>query len=892
MLRIVQNSAAAGAKSYYSTADYYSEGQELAGVWRGRAATRLGLEGPIGKQEWDALCDNRDPRTGGTLTARQKDTRRVGYDFNFHAPKSVSLLYGMTGDERVLEAFRAAVDATMRDMEAEMKTRVRVEGKDEDRTTGNMAWGEFVHFTARPVEGVPDPHLHAHCFVFNTTWDDKESRWKAGQFAGLKQDAPYFEAVFHSRLARGMEELGLPVERTRSGWELQGLAKSSLDKFSRRTALIEAKAKEKGITDPHEKDKLGATTREAKIKQLSVKELRREWQSRLTEEEAGAVWEVERKLGSDRIPEDDRVAKEAVGRAAEHWFERNSVIPERKLLAHALKRAVGKGSVESVEREYKRRNFVTAERDGRRLVTTREVLAEEERMIDFARRGRGTRAPLGGKRSGSYRFSREWLNEDQKRAVLHVLGSSDRVVLVRGAAGVGKTTMVREAVEAIEAGGKRVFTFAPSADASRGVLRDEGFPNADTVARLLKDEDLQRAVHGHVIWIDEASLIGTRTMTEVFDLADGIDARVVLSGDRRQNGPVERGAALRLLETEAGLVPAEIREIQRQKNEYKQVVRLLSEGRTEEGFRQLDRLGWIKEVPDADRYKAMAADYVAAVSAMKEDERALVVCPTHREGAKIAQEIRAALRAAGRLGDDEREFRVLENANLTQAERKDSTSYLPDDVLVYHQNSKRHTKGQAISVKDLTEVGLPFDEAARFQVFHPGVLSIAPGDAIRITRNGTTADGKHRLNNGSLYTVKRFSAGGDIVTNTGAVISKDFGHLTQGHVVTAYAAQGKSVKQVFIGVSRESHPASSREGWYVAVSRGKERAAVYCDDKEALLDAVNRSDERLAATDLFARRNVRERTAALQRMEWLAPPTAQPGRNDRKRDERELNRDR
>ena len=90
----------------------------------------------------------------------------------------------------------------MQDMEAEMPTRVRKGGKNENRQTGNMAWGEFVHFTSRPVDGVPDPHLHAHCFVFNTTFDQEEDRWKAGQFRELNRDAPYFEAVFHSRLRR------------------------------------------------------------------------------------------------------------------------------------------------------------------------------------------------------------------------------------------------------------------------------------------------------------------------------------------------------------------------------------------------------------------------------------------------------------------------------------------------------------------------------------------------------------------------------------------------------------------------------------------------------------------------------------------------------------------
>ncbi len=247
MLRIIQNNSAAGAKSYYSTADYYTEGQELVGQWRGHGSERLGLSGQIRPETWDALCDNRHPQTNEPLTLRRKEERRVGYDFNFHVPKSVSLLYGLTKDERLLDAFSDSVDATMQDMEAEMKTRVRKRGLNEDRTTGNMVWGEFVHFTARPIDGIPDPHLHAHCFVFNSTWDDKEHVWKAGQLADLKRDAPYFEAVFHSRLASRLGDLGLQVERKKWGWELAGLDKATIDKFSRRTAQIEDEARKLGI---------------------------------------------------------------------------------------------------------------------------------------------------------------------------------------------------------------------------------------------------------------------------------------------------------------------------------------------------------------------------------------------------------------------------------------------------------------------------------------------------------------------------------------------------------------------------------------------------------------------------------------------------------------------
>ena len=256
MLRITQNSHASGAKSYYSSSDYYVDGQELAGVWRGAAAGKLGLSGEISRADWDALCDGLNPKTGEKLLQRIKSNRTAGYDFNFHVPKSVSVLYATTKDQRILDAFRESVDATMRDMESEMQTRVRKDGKNDNRRTGNMVWGEFVHFTSRPVDGIPDPHLHAHCFVFNTTWDDKEQSWKAGQFRDLKRDAPYFEAMFHSRFSRQLADLGLPIERTRKGWELAGVPASVIEKFSRRTALIEETARQKGIDDPHEKAEL------------------------------------------------------------------------------------------------------------------------------------------------------------------------------------------------------------------------------------------------------------------------------------------------------------------------------------------------------------------------------------------------------------------------------------------------------------------------------------------------------------------------------------------------------------------------------------------------------------------------------------------------------------
>ena len=516
MIRISQQDSASGAKRYYATADYYSEGQELVGLWGGKGAERLGLSGTVDKFSFERLCDNLDPRTGEPLTVRTRSERTVGYDFTFSVPKSVSLLYAMSGDQDILDAFRKAVDETMHEMEAEMKTRVRKGRQDFDRETGNMTWAEFIHTTSRPVDGMPDPQLHAHVFVFNSTWDQEEERWKAGQFRELKRDAPYFQAAFRVRLANNLQDIGFGVERKKDDFEIKGIAADVLKRFSRRTALIDKLADEKGITNPDRKAELGAETREKKGKSLVWESLRKEWNSRLSDKEQAQLASVHRReVKAARPMQGEQVA---VDHAITHSFVRDAVLSERKLLTEALKRGIGSVTVDAVANEMNGRSLIRSEFQGRKMATTKEMLALETKMIEFARQGRGRSRPLG---DPDRPCSRDWFNEGQKAAVRHVLGSRDRVMIIRGVAGTGKTTLEQEIGEALAEAGKPVVALAQSVKASRGVLREEaGFAMADTVARFLKDPYMQEAARGGVILVDEASQLGTRDMLKVFEVAE------------------------------------------------------------------------------------------------------------------------------------------------------------------------------------------------------------------------------------------------------------------------------------------------------------------------------------------------------------------------------------
>ncbi len=203
MLNVTAQSSSEGAKAYFAKSDYYSEGQELVGNWGGKGAVLLGLHGEVQKQDFERLCDNLDPQSGEQLTAINRGNRRVGYDFTWSAPKSVSVMHALTGDERIVKAFRDSIGDTMREMEGEMQTRVRKSGQDSDRQTGNWCYAEFVHLTSRPVKGVVCPQLHAHAFAFNATLDPVENKWKAGQFGAIKANGFYWQAVQQARSPAG-----------------------------------------------------------------------------------------------------------------------------------------------------------------------------------------------------------------------------------------------------------------------------------------------------------------------------------------------------------------------------------------------------------------------------------------------------------------------------------------------------------------------------------------------------------------------------------------------------------------------------------------------------------------------------------------------------------------
>lgn len=865
MIRMILSTSEGHSKAYFSDAlsksDYYMDDQELPGRLHGRLRDRLGLGPEVSKDIFFALCENRNPKTGSPLTPRTKEGRRVGYDINFHAPKSVSILHALSKDNHIADSFQASVNEVMRAIEVDCLTRVRKDGAEHTRPTDELIWAEFTHQTARPVEGhAPDPHLHSHCFTFNMTWDHEEQRIKAGDFGNVKRDMPYYEALFHKIFSDKLIEQGYSIRKTAKSFELEGIPQVVIDLFSKRSDEIGRYAKSHGITDPKKLSELGARTRSAKNKGLTMSQLKEAWKTQIKELKTISSEEKHKDIRYAKAPSVFKIPiASCIDYALTHSFERASVMPERRILGSAFRHGIGdrEASSDAIAQALQEDNRIIKVKEKQQWkCTTKEVLAEEKEMVELARKGQGQLIPLY---QNAPAIS---LKGQQAKAVEYVLTTPHRVSIIRGVAGAGKTTLMQEASRHIE-NKKKLTVVAPSGTASRGVLKSEGFEKANTVARLLLDKEMQADLKNGVLWVDEAGLLGMKDMLALIKLATKQDAQIIFGGDTRQHASVVRGDALRVLNTIAKIRSAEVSKIYRQKDlNYSAAVKDLSDGKIKSAFDRLEIMEAIKQIDPLNSNEELVKDYVGFV---KKGKSALIISPTHKQGEKLTEDIRAALKKTGKIGKREITAKKLTNLNFTEAEKSDWRNMKPGQQVQFTQNLPKIKRGSLWTIKTADEAKieivndegvvrkLPTNKANRFDILEMSQMKIAKGDKIMATRGSFDLNQK-RIDSAQTFQVLEIKRGRIKLQNDFSKnlyeVDKDFGHLTHAHCITSYAAQGKTVDHVLISQPASTFTATDSKQFYVSVSRGKYSAKIYTDDKKQLLQYASQYGDRQSAIEL------------------------------------------
>ena len=176
--------------------------------------------------------------------------------------------------------------------------------------------------------------------------------------------------------------------------------------------------------------------------------------------------------------------------------------------------------------------------------TSEAVLAEEEFIVAWAMDAQSNPP------AASTTVNRSGLDVLQAHAAAAVAGE-ERLVLVVGPAGAGKTGTLTAAVDDLHRHGRDVFGVAPTAKAARTLERDTGM-RSETVAKLL--HEWQRATRpplpefqlgaGATVIVDEAGMLTTPALRQLVELADAHHWRVALVGDHRQLQGVGRGGLL------------------------------------------------------------------------------------------------------------------------------------------------------------------------------------------------------------------------------------------------------------------------------------------------------------------------------------------------------------
>ena len=852
--------------------NYYTHSDQIRGAWHGQLARRWGLTGEVSAEHFQRLAEGQHPFTGESLVRHRAActytndrgqtattmAHRAGWDATFSAPKSVSLTALVGGDARVREAHRESVSVALEALEHYTQAR---RGDQPAETTGQWVAARFEHDSARPVDGYAAPQLHTHVVVFNVT-HTAEGKTRPLQPRELYRSQQYATAVYRSALATRLTQLGYAIERGASDQpEIRGYTPEYLEASSPRRQQIEAHL------EAHQRRGAGAAqiaahhTREAKLVQShDPMQARHRTLAEAFGHQPARVVDEAMARGPRHAPHPPGItAHAAVTFATDRNLEREAVVDERALLRDALRRSMGKVPADGIRAEFERRvasgalMAVEQRPDApSRVFTTREMIDLEQATIHWMREGQQRHAAVREVTPRALAHAHPHLNEGQRDAVAHVLGSRDQISALEGVAGAGKTTALATLRAEAERAGYRVEGFAPTSRAAQQ-LNDAGIP-AGTVQRYLAAPAASKTAEPRLYVLDESSLASTRQM-HAFLQRLGPHDRVWLVGDVRQHQAVEAGRPYQQLQ-EAGMATARLDQIVRQQDPgLKAVVEQLARGETAPALRQLESQGRLHEIPDREaRLDAIARDYV------RQPVGTLVVSPDNASRMALNETIHQRRQAVGQVAKREHQARVLvPRQEITGADRQWAAQYQPGDVVRYTTGSQARglhagAYARVVDVRaDDNQITVRREHGGRV-TYDPRRLhgvtlyreqdrAFAVGDRVQFT----VPDRERHVANRELGTIEALARGGQVHLrlDTGRTLQfalRDQPHLDYGYAVTSHSSQGQTADRVLVQIDTERAGAQlvNQRLAYVAVSRGRYDAQIYTNDTRQLGEALSR----------------------------------------------------
>ena len=136
----------------------------------------------------------------------------------------------------------------------------------------------------------------------------------------------------------------------------------------------------------------------------------------------------------------------------------------------------------------------------------------------------------------------------------------------------------------------------------------------------------------------------------------------------------------------------------------------------------------------------------------------------------------------------------------------------------------------------------------KLSVYEPERAELAAGDRVRITRNDAARD----LANGDRFTVEAVSPATITLTDGRRKVELPTDrplHLDHAYATTVHSSQGLTADRVLIEASTKTRT-TSKDVFYVAISRAQHEARVYTDYRGKLPLAVEREHRKHAAMEI------------------------------------------
>jgi hypothetical protein len=441
------------------------------------------------------------------------------------------------------------------------------------------------------------------------------------------------------------------------------------------------------------------------------------------------------------------------------------------------------------------------------------------------------------------------LDPEQADGVRSLLTSGNGYDLVIGQAGTGKSTMLGAARAGWEEVGYKVIGTAVAARTAADLEAGTGIPSSSLTQLLADLKEGGGLTSRHVIVVDEASLVGSRSLDRLRSYVDGAGAKLVLTGDNRQLSSIDAGGALRSLSNELGEHVVTLTTNRRQAGSDQQWERealvALRDGEVERAVHAYTEHGRVTISGTIDEARQRLVEDWWAVH---HGHTTAILAVRRADVVALNDMVRARRQAGGELGQEvilgTKAFSVGDRVLFEKNQRVKAVGQLDQNCERSQARIRNGTFGTIIGVID----------AADNPVTWEGDVPRAQGDV------GATGGRESRAESTSTLVVELHDGRQVVLPRSYAETSTSL-----GYALTVFRSQGITVDHTF-GLGGDG---LFQEAGYTQLSRGRLSNTVYVaapdnprweighaaedarqrDALESLIDALSHTQEQTMAQD-------------------------------------------